>query len=152
MNQIQVAEHKTLKLTNVLSRCFSAEEMSKMGIVLTQMENFIKSNGAQPVGPLIQRVEVVKGPNPEVKFYMMRQATNFITKMDPGYHMDSVLRVKGCLYAHYTGPMDHSQLASQKLSIYAFENDIQLTENVYTVYVNQDSDDAVVDVFMETKQ
>lgn len=46
--------------------------------------------------------------------------------------------------------MAKSQLASQKLSIHAFENDIELRNSVYTIYVNQDEDDAVVDVFMET--
>ena len=66
-------------------------------------------------------------------------------------NMDGVLRVKNCLYAHYTGPMSDSQLASYKLQVYAFENDQKLTGTSYTIYVNQDSDDAVIDVFMETK-
>ena len=61
------------------------------------------------------------------------------------------LRVKNCLYAHYTGPMENSQLASYKLQVHAFENDQKLTGTSYTIYVNQDSDDAVIDVFMETK-
>ena len=30
----------------------------------------------------------------------------------------------------------------------AFENDIKLTGDNYTIYVNQDDDDAVIDVFM----
>ena len=74
-----------------------------------------------------------------------------ISKMGPGYHMDAVLRVKNCLYAHYTGPLSKSQLASAKLQIMAFENDIKLTDSSYTIYVNQDDDEAVIDVFMETK-
>lgn len=68
-----------------------------------------------------------------------------------GYTQDAVLRVRGCLYAHYTGPMSQSGLASQKLNIFAFENELELNGNVYTIFVNQDDDDAVVDVFMETK-
>ncbi len=71
--------------------------------------------------------------------------------MEPGYTQDAVLRVRGCLYAHYTGPMSQSGLASQKLNIFAFENELELNGNVYTIFVNQDDDDAVVDVFMETK-
>lgn len=152
MNQIQVAEHKTLKLTNVLTRTFNAEEMASAGIILTQMENFIKSSGAQPVGPLIQCLKVEGGPKPAAQLCWMRQATDFISNMEQGYHMDSVLRVKNCLYAHYTGPLSQSQLASQKLTIYAFENGIELQGSVYTIFVDQDDDNAVVDVFMETKQ
>jgi len=163
MNEIKVAENKTLKLTNVLSRLVRPEELGNLPVILTQMQNFMKSNGAQPIGPLVQAVKMGTGPDhvPELymvvgedrqmHLYMMQQATQMITQMEPGYHMDAVLRVKNCLYAHYTGPMSHNQLATAKLQIMAFENDIKLTGDNYTIYVNQDDDDAVIDVFMETK-
>ena len=151
MREIQTAENKTLKLTNVVSRRIQPEEFNNMQIVLTQMHNFIKSNGAQPLGPLVQCIKLPAGPNPQPEVYMMQQATQLIPQMDPGYHMDAILRVKNCLYAHYTGPLSQSQLASSKLQILAFENDIKMTGSSYTIYVNQDDDDAVVDVFMETK-
>ena len=151
MREIQTAENKTLKLTNVVSRRIQPEEFNNMQIVLTQMHNFIKSNGAQPLGPLVQCIKLPAGPNPQPEVYMMQQATQLIPQMDPGYHMDAILRVKNCLYTHYTGPMENSQLASYKLQVHAFENDQKLTGTSYTIYVNQDSDDAVIDVFMETK-
>ena len=149
MKEIKVAENKTLKLTNVLSREIHPEEMASLPVVLTQMHNFIKSNNAQPIGPIVQAMVV--GEDRQMHLYMMQQATQMIPQMEPGYHMDAVLRVKNCLYAHYTGPMSHNQLATAKLQIMAFENDIKLTGDNYTIYVNQDDDDAVIDVFMETK-
>ena len=149
MKEIKVAENKTLKLTNVLSREIHPEEMASLPVVLTQMHNFIKSNNAQPIGPIVQAMVV--GEDRQMHLYMMQQATQMIAQMEPGYHMDAVLRVKNCLYAHYTGPMSHNQLATAKLQIMAFENDIKLTGDNYTIYVNQDDDDAVIDVFMETK-
>ena len=151
MNEIKVAENKTLKLTNVLSRLVRPEELGNLPVILTQMQNFMKSNGAQPIGPLVQAVKMGTGPDHVPELYMMQQATQLIPQMDPGYHMDAILRVKNCLYAHYTGPMENSQLASYKLQVHAFENDQKLTGTSYTIYVNQDSDDAVIDVFMETK-
>ena len=151
MNEIKTAENKTLKLTNVLARHILPEELGNMSVILTQMQNFMKSNGAQPIGPLVQCVKIGTGPDHTPELYMMQQATQMITAMEPGYHMDAVLRVKNCLYAHYTGPMSQSQLASAKLQIMAFENDIKLTGDTYTIYVNQDDDDGVMDVFMETK-
>ena len=48
MNEIKVAENKTLKLTNVLSRLVRPEELGNLPVILTQMQNFMKSNGAQP--------------------------------------------------------------------------------------------------------
>ena len=149
MNPIQVSESKTLKLTNVLSRRIMPEELQNIGTIVMQMDNFIKSQNALPIGPLVQHIEVTLGPKPEAQIYLMRQANQLITKIDPQYHMDDVLRVKDCLYAHYTGPMAKSELATHKLNILAFENDIKLKNSSYTIFVNQDDDDAVVDVFME---
>ena len=151
MREIQIAQNKTLKLTNVLARKIEAEEFANLQIVLTQMQNFMKSNNAQPIGPMIQCVKIPGGPNPQPEVYMMQQTTQLIPRMEPGYTQDAVLRVRGCMYAHYTGPMSQSGLASQKLNIFAFENELELNGNVYTIFVNQDDDDAVVDVFMETK-
>ena len=149
MNPIQVIESKNLKLTNVLSRRIMPEELQNIGTIVMQMDNFIKSQNALPIGPLVQHIEVTLGPKPEAQIYLMRQANQLITKIDPQYHMDAVLRVKDCLYAHYTGPMAKSELATHKLNILAFENDIKLKNSSYTIFVNQDDDDAVVDVFME---
>ena len=149
MNEIKVAENKTLKLTNVLSHEVQPTEMGNMQLVLTQMQNFMKSNGAQPIGPLVQAITFT--PDHQMKLILMQQATQFIPQMEQGYHMDAVLRVKNCLYAHYVGPMSQSGLASQKLNILAFEHELELTGTVYTIFVNQDDDEGVVDTFMETK-
>ena len=149
MNEIKVAENKTLKLTNVLSHEVQPTEMGNMQLVLTQMQNFMKSNGAQPIGPLVQAITFT--PDHQMKLILMQQATQFIPQMEQGYHMDAVLRVKNCLYAHYCGPMSQSGLASQKLNIMAFEHELELTGTVYTIFVNQDEDEGVVDTFMETK-
>ena len=151
MREIQTAENKTLKLTNVVSRRIQPEEFNNMQIVLTQMHNFIKSNGAQPLGPLVQCIKLPAGPNPQPEVYMMQQATQLIPRMEAGYSMDAVLRVRNCLYALYVGPMSQSGLASQKLNIMAFEHELELTGTVYTIFVNQDEDEGVVDTFMETK-
>ena len=115
------------------------------------MQNFMKSNNAQPIGPMIQCVKIPGGPNPQPEVYMMQQTTQLIPRMEAGYSMDAVLRVRNCLYAHYVGPMSQSGLASQKLNIMAFEHELELTGTVYTIFVNQDDDEGVVDTFMETK-
>ena len=149
MNEIVVSEAKTLKLTNVLSRRIMPEEFGNIPLIVTQMENFVRSHNAQPIGPLIQHVVVTKGPKPEPQMYLMRQANQMITRLDPQYHMDALLRVRNCLYAHYVGPMNRNDLAGQKLNIYAFEHDIKLAGSAYTIFVSQDDDEGVVDVFME---
>ena len=151
MREIQVAENKTLKLTNVLARKIDASELGNLGVILTQMQNFIKSHNAQPIGPLVQAIKIGPAPEHAPELYLMQQATQLIPRMEAGYSMDAVLRVRNCLYAHYVGPMSQSGLASQKLNIMAFEHELELTGTVYTIFVNQDEDEGVVDTFMETK-
>ena len=57
MREIQTAENKTLKLTNVVSRRIQPEEFNNMQIVLTQMHNFIKSNVTSIVTGKFQLIE-----------------------------------------------------------------------------------------------
>ncbi len=151
MHEIQVSEKKTLKLTNAVARKVKPEEMRNLPLILTQLQNYIKSNNAQPIGPLVQHMEVDPSAPQQANIYFIQQATQMITRLDPDYHVDPVLRVKGCLYAHYVGPMARNDLATQKLNIYAFENDIETAPSIYTIFVSQGDEDAVVDVFMETK-
>lgn len=162
MNEIQIVENKTLKLTNVLSRRITMEEQmnGSLPIINTQMLNFIKSNGAQQLGPLVYCYEMgANGP----ELVLMMQADRMIPKMEPGYHMDAVLRVKGCLYAHYVGPKEKFQLANAKLQVYAFEHDIELGTTSYMIsmpVILQDASGAAVaddeniitDVFVEIKK
>ena len=91
----------------------------------------------------MQCIKLPAGPNPQPEVYMMQQATQLIPRMEAGYSMDAVLRVRNCLYAHYVGPMSQSGLASQKLNILAFEHELELTGTVYTIFVNQDDERAL---------
>ena len=84
MREIQVAEHKTLKLTNVLARKVDGSELGNLPVVLTQMQNFIRSHNAMPVGPIIQCVKMRTGPNPTADIYFMQQVNQLITRLDPG--------------------------------------------------------------------
>ena len=132
-----------------LSRRIMPEEFPQYQPDRHPDENFVRSHGAQPIGPLVQHILVTKGPKPEAQMYLLRQANQMITPPGPQYHMDAVLRVKNCLYAHYVGPMARNELATQKLNIYAFEHDIKLSGSAYSIFVSQDDDEGVVDVFME---
>ena len=150
MNEILVSESKTLKLTNVLSRphhagglCQYQPDRHPDGKLCPQPRRPAHrprwcSTSASPRAP---------SPNPRCTC-CARQ-----TSSSPGwtrkYHMDAVLRVKNCLYAHYVGPMARNELATQKLNIYAFEHDIKLAAALTTIFVSQDDDEGVVDVFME---
>ena len=151
MREIQVAENKTLKLTNVLARKIDASELGNLGVILTQMQNFIKSHSAMPVGPVIQCVKFTSGPNPEPQIYFMMQVNQLIPRLEPGYEQDVIQSGQLLVLDLVQLDLEHSSLASQKLNIYAYEHEIELTGTAYSIYVNQDSENGVMDVFMETK-
>ena len=116
------------------------------------MENYIRSKGFQPVGPLVQYTCLHEGKDGEqnltIRFF--RQASGYIKRTEPPYSMMPILRVPNCLYVRFTGSQDKISLAYQKLSVFAYEEEIELTGSTYTVFVKQMGDeDIVADIFME---
>ena len=53
---------------------------NKIDVKFVQMENYIKSKGATPIGPLIQKTEysVNEEGQLDIKVYLMRQTNTFI--------------------------------------------------------------------------
>lgn len=158
MNEIIIYENKTLKLQNVLSvkLDLSSEDANMFEKEVTKMNTFIQTHGAKQIGPLIQYTDVEINEENEVDVAMqfMLQADNFIHKVEPPYNMESVLRVKKCLYARYTGPEGKVKFAYDKLGVYAFENEIELEGCNYTIYVDRNEEDEtmIADVFMPIKE
>lgn len=145
--------NKTLKLSNVIITEITLKQSQNMVIVVEKLENYIKSKGATPIGPLIQKISyhINDEGQLEIKVYLMRQANNFIHNVEPPYTMESVLRVKNCMYARYTGPEEKLKFAYDKINLTAFEEDIELSNESYTIFVDKQDDNIIADVFMEKK-
>ena len=120
---------------------------------IIQMDNYIKSKGVTPIGPLIQKTEysVNDEGQIDIKVYLMRQANNFIHNVEAPYTMESVLRVRNCMYARYTGPEEKLKLAYDKINVTDFEEDIELSNSNYTIFVDKQDDNIVADIFVEKK-
>ena len=56
------------------------------------------------------------------------------------------------MYARYIGPEETLKFAYDKISIIAFEEDIDLSTENYTILVDQQDDDIVADVFIQKKE
>lgn len=153
MNKIEVNMNKILKLSNVLIEVIEINNIEDFNVLFLKIENYIKSKGATAIGPLIQKISyhVNDEGKPEVKVYLMRQANNFIHNVEPPYTMESVLRVKNCMYARYTGPEEKLKFAYDKINLTAFEEDIELSNESYTIFVDKQDDNIIADVFVEKK-
>ena len=72
-----------------MARRIAPEELGNMMVALTQLQNFIKSHNAQPIGPLVQAIKIGPAPEHAPELYMMQQATQLITQTEPGYEVDN---------------------------------------------------------------
>ncbi len=153
MKKINVSDSKTLKLSNVVINEITIEQSKNIVILVEKMENYIKSKGATPIGPLIQKTsyQINDEGKLDIKVCLMRQANNFIHNVEPPYTMESVLRVKNCMYARYTGPEEKLKFAYDKINLTAFEEDIELSNESYTIFVDKQDDNIIADVFVEKK-
>lgn len=151
MNSLQYSNNKTLKLMNVLVKSLNEEDLENLDITVEQMENYIKSKGSQPIGPLIQHTESTVNEQGELDIVikLLRQSSNFIQHVELPYEMKSIIRVKDCMYVRYTGPESKLKFAYDKINLTAFEEDIELKGDSYTIFVDQDEDNIIADVFME---
>lgn len=156
MPRLEVDLQKTLKLTNVL--IYRAEHRDMTGVQdidkhIVKMENYINVNGAKQIGPLIQYSYIKADDlgNFCMEMKAMLQCNRYIENVAMPYYMEEEIRVPNCIYCRYSGPNDKMKFAYDKIMLTAFEEDIPLKGNVYTVLLKQDeeNDTVMADLFME---
>ena len=105
---------------------------------VVNMENFIKSKGSTPIGLVVQYIspKLLNKKELVLEITLLRQTTTFIHNVEKPYSMESIIRVPNCLYVRYHGPEEKLQFAYQKLNLIAFEEDIKLKGDSYTVFVD----------------
>lgn len=151
--KIEVNLNKTLKLTNALMNTVKIEGNINFDLIIQQMDNYIKSKGFLPIGPLIQKTMYKENEENQFDVYVtfIRQSNNFIHTVAEPYKMEAVLRVKNCMYARYIGPEDKLKFAYDKINVTAFEEDIEISRESYTIFVDKQDENIVADVFVEKK-
>ena len=151
VEKIVIRENKTLKLNNVLIRKVSENELIDINQITYMMDSYIKSKGNSTLGPMINysTVEVDESGQAKVIIKLMIQLKNPIRNIENPYELKSQLRVTNCLFARFTEKEEGLKFAYQKLGVYAFENNIKLKSDSYTVFVKKEEENIVADIFME---
>jgi len=152
-NTITIADNKTLKLTNVLSMKLEITTSVDVNKKISQLENYIKTKGVNTIGPLCQKTSYMVDTtgNIKVSFFLMQQCDKYISNIEAPYSMDSIIRIQNCVYARFIGPESRLKLAYDKINVFAFEENIDLLNDNYTIYVAKESDYIIADVFAEKK-
>lgn len=153
MSKLQINNNKILKLQNALiSKIDFNDEEINVNLHIEKMQSYINIKGATQIGPLIQHTCPFVNENEEmdVEISLMMQCNNYIHNVEKPYSMQSIIRVTDCLYCRYVGPEEKMKFAYDKINLEAFENDIELTGESYTVFVDQNEQEGtiVADVFM----
>lgn len=156
MSKIQFSENKIIKLNNVLiCKLDLGNEDMDITLCVDKIQSYIRIKGAMQVGPLIQQTRSFLNENGELdmKINLMIQCNNFIHNVEKPYRMESVIRVPNCMYCRYIGTEDKLKFAYDKIHLEAFENDIELEDCNYTIFVDRNEEDEtiVADVFIPRK-
>lgn len=156
MNKLRFHNDKVLKLSNVLKyHIILDNESFDFDIAIEQMQSYIRIKGAIQIGPLIQYTRAFVNENNELdmEIILMLQCNNYIHNVESPYSMESVIRVPNCMYCRYIGPEDKLKFAYDKIHLEAFENDIELEDCNYTIFVDRNEEDEtiVADVFIPRK-
>jgi effector-binding domain-containing protein len=148
---IEVAENKTLKLKNVLSKEIGFGDDAETRKAAYMFESYIKSRGFDPYGPTVVRASVTyENGRPVQRKEMMVQLRHVPDRIESPYSFTELLRAENCLMARYRGDAQSLQMAYGKLQVYAFENGIDLKGDSFTIVVEQNDSGILADVFAET--
>ena len=154
MSKIKFNDNKTLKLQNVLIKTIDfTDENENLDLIVEKMQSYIKVKGAMQIGPLIQYTHTFINNEGELdmEVKLLLQCNNYIHSVESPYTMKSLLRIPNCMYCRYKGPEDKLSFAYNKIQLEAFENDIPLKEENYTVFIDRSEEEEVIiaDVFTE---
>jgi len=151
--EIEIVENKILKLKNVLSKEINSQDGAETQKVMHMFQSYTKTKSLTPYGPLIIRSSVAfENGNLVQRSRMMMQLREVPDTIDSPYYFDELIRVENCLMARYKGDATGVQMAYAKMNVYAFENDISLKGDTYTVFIEQNEKGIMADVFVEMEQ
>lgn len=154
MSKLQYSPSKILKLQNVLvCKVELLEENMDFNLIIDKMKSYIKVKGGVQIGPLIQHTKKFVNEKEEldVEISFLLQCNIFIHSVEKTYRMEPVLRIPNCMYCRYMGPEQLLKFAYDKIQLEAFDNDIPLKGDSYTIFVYRDEENETItaDVFME---
>jgi hypothetical protein len=155
MPKIEFRNNKILKLTNILSRPIPVDEIGKSDKQVAMLQNWIKAKGYEPLGPLIMYSTGIKGIDPDgkpqIESRILQQLKQNKIRLELPYRFDETVRIENCLFTRFNDNAENLQFAMMKSQLFAYEDDLELTGETYTVFIKQEQSDLLADVFMPVK-
>jgi hypothetical protein len=151
---LKLSDNRFLRISKALIREVPSFENEYNRQIIHMMESYIKTKGLKIVSPLITFTSGNKEAEIgglEINRKIIIQLSELLSNCDMPYTCEPLLLIGPCLFARYTGNPQQIDFVYEKMNGYAFENDIELDGSNYTVFVNQDIGNSIIDVFMPLK-
>ena len=158
MPKIEFSENKILSLTNVISKEYPANKNDDQKHI-NMLKSYIESKGINTKGPLIIYTSSIKGIDKNNEPIQFRKV--MIQCQDKANHnilnpyiWEGDIRIENTLYARINDLPERAIMATFKLSVYAYENDLELGGDNYQILVNEDKETkkVILDLFMPLKK
>ncbi|WP_052660076.1 hypothetical protein [Bacillus cereus] len=148
--KISITNKKTLKLNNVLIAKVKNTNPLEIQKTSHMMQSYVKSHGKFIVGPLISHSYSTVDSEGNIQFYinliMQLDSPHYIS--DINYEFKKQIKLENCLFARFNDEETNVRFAYLKLNVYAFENNLNLQGESYTIYIEQKRDKLLADIFM----
>ena len=154
--KLDFRENKTLKINNPIIREIPLEELNSIDKYVGMMKNYVEIKGFKIIGPLIQYSSGIKGldkdNNPIIENKIILQLHQSGIKVEEPYVTSDTLKIENCLFCRFNDTQDNLQYAISKITLFAYENDIKLTNESYIVLIENKDNVILADVFMPIKK
>lgn len=155
MPKIELRENKVLKLINVLSREVPDKEIFSHNKQITMLQSWLQTKGYQTQGPIIMYSSGIKGINsdgtPIIDSSLLIQLTTDKVCLELPYKFEKLMRIENCIMARFEDKADFLHYATNKLTLHAYESDIELSGETYMILIKQNEEKLLADIFMPVK-
>lgn len=151
--EILVECGKSLKLNNIISREIPVQDNDEIQKIMHMFNSYMKTKGLTPYGPMIILNSSLIENNTVIPVSkIMIQIKEEPDSLEHPYVFDGTIKLSNCILARYRGDIFNLQMAYSKIQVYAFENELELKDEMYSIFVKQDMNEIAVDVFVEIIQ
>jgi len=122
---------------------------TNIGALIASSTSKLKAHNISITGtPIIWEMINFDGRNINLERKIILQYSGNAEDIPAGFVKKESQKIGPCMYARFNGIEENLIYASQKVSVFAYENEINLKKESYTVYVEKNKDVATIDIFI----
>jgi hypothetical protein len=145
--EILILENKVLKLKNTLIRKFKIDD-EPLEKKLHMFESYLKIYKIETFGPIILKTHIEGTDLSELVISAIIQVKSDKPKLLSPYKFENEIKVGPCLFSRFEGKEQYANIAQCKMQVYAYENNIILGTESYSIYKERNEKYSVIDTFV----